>query len=266
MVEKHQNFPNGLEAFFLIVMLFAAEYLAGAALYDMNGTLSMNPLDLGGMTTLLAHACVFTAVMQYRGLRYRQLFHSSSSTVAATLFVLLPAIALTIPALLLLMAVLMKWLMWLLPMSSSQEAMINALGSGGLGAFVVVCVLAPVLEEMFFRGLILRSFLFQYSKWTAIVGSALLFGMAHMNVYQFAVASLLGVVLGWLYERTRSLWPGIAMHAAYNLGWLVLASGKEDFSAGFDVSVTVWGAALLLGAAGTFMLWRLLMAPASVRP
>jgi membrane protease YdiL (CAAX protease family) len=73
-----------------------------------------------------------------------------------------------------------------------------------------------VLEEMLFRGVILRAFLRRYPAGIAIVHSSAIFGLAHLNLYQFLVGLMLGLLLGWLYERTRSLWPCIALHGAYN--------------------------------------------------
>src|SRR5256885_10235848 len=49
------------------------------------------------------------------------------------------------------------------------------------------------------------------------------------NVYQFFGAMLLGLTLGWLYERTRALWPCIALHMSYNVAvtWLAQADRKS---------------------------------------
>jgi hypothetical protein len=50
MAEKNANFPNGFEAVLLVAaVLLMAEFLVGAAFFDMRGFLSMNPEDLGGM-------------------------------------------------------------------------------------------------------------------------------------------------------------------------------------------------------------------------
>jgi membrane protease YdiL (CAAX protease family) len=79
---------------------------------------------------------------------------------------------------------------------------------------------------MLFRGVILRSFLQQYSRTTALLWSSLLFALAHLNAYQFFTALILGIVLGWLYERTRSLWPSILLHAAFNTFVTYLANAE----------------------------------------
>jgi membrane protease YdiL (CAAX protease family) len=68
----------------------------------------------------------------------------------------------------------------------------------GIVPILFSCVAAPVLEEMLFRGVILRGFLRQYSRTFAILWSATLFGIAHLNLYQMATAVVLGIVSGWL--------------------------------------------------------------------
>ena len=255
MSEKNENFPNGFQAFLLVVALFLAEGLVGAALHDMQGLFSMKSRDMGGIVVLLANGCIFTFVMHFRALTYRDLFHSSSSSAKATLFVLLPAILLTLPALVLTISSLVDALVRVVPQSAWEEAMFERMGSGSVSSIVVACILAPVLEEMLFRGVILRSFLRQYSKWSAIVGSAVLFGFAHLNLYQFAVGVVLGTFAGWLYERTRSLLPCIALHATYNSALtFVSLSGTNDSGANpGTTSATSWVAALIFGAAGPFL-------------
>ena len=265
--EKNEKFPNGLEAFFVVVALFAAEFLMGAAFHDMRGWLSLAPAEEGVMVALLGSAVVFTALMHFKNLRYRDLFHSAPSSPAATLFVLTPAIVLTIPALILAMSAVSEVMVRIFPLSSWEVAMFAEMSSGSLAAIIGACILAPMLEEMLFRGIILRSFLHQYSKWSAIVGSATLFGFAHMNLYQFVVAFVLGIVSGWLYERSASLLPCIALHAAYNtsLTVLELAADSASQQSVFMLSPTFWGAAFLLGGAGIVMLRRLLLVPAGPR-
>ena len=75
---------------------------------------------------------------------------------------------------------------------------------------------APIVEELFFRGLVLRSL----SRWlgpvVGIVGSAVVFGLAHFELLQLPGLILFGVILGILADRTGRLGPGIVAHAAFN--------------------------------------------------
>jgi len=93
-------------------------------------------------------------------------------------------------------------------------------GSGPL-AFAVVTLaitLGPALgEELFFRGLLLRSFLRDMPAWAAVSGSAALFGVLHMDPLQGAAAGLMGLYLGYAVLATGSVWPAVAAHGLNNL-------------------------------------------------
>jgi membrane protease YdiL (CAAX protease family) len=79
--------------------------------------------------------------------------------------------------------------------------------------YLAVGLLAPLGEEMVFRGAVLRSLLQWCSKpWVAIAISALIFAAAHMNPAQLPHAFLIGLLLGWLYYRTDSIVPGMVYH------------------------------------------------------
>ena len=94
--------------------------------------------------------------------------------------------------------------------------------------YLVVCILAPLAEEVIFRGAVLRTMLEHWEgskRWTAIIISALLFGIAHMNPAQIPHAFLMGVLLGWIYERSRSLIPCVVLHCANNtIAYLMTAA------------------------------------------
>ncbi|MBQ8046869.1 MAG: CPBP family intramembrane metalloprotease [Prevotella sp.] len=85
--------------------------------------------------------------------------------------------------------------------------------------YLLIGILVPVAEEMVFRGAILRSLLSMFNRqshWVAIVLSAMIFGAVHGNLAQFVHATLLGLLLGWMYYRTESIFPGIVVHWVNN--------------------------------------------------
>lgn len=93
--------------------------------------------------------------------------------------------------------------------------------------YVAIGILAPLAEEIVFRGAILRTLLGMMSKknhWVAIMISAVLFGAAHGNAAQFVNSLLMGLLLGWMYYRTKSLVPGILMHWINNTMAYVLSN------------------------------------------
>ena len=94
---------------------------------------------------------------------------------------------------------------------------------------VLAVVIAPLTEELVFRGLILRGLLGRWRPAAAVTASALLFAATHLNPAQVPVAMLLGLILGWTYVRTRSLGLCVAGHALNNASTYV-----SDFP--FEVS------------------------------
>jgi uncharacterized protein len=97
-----------------------------------------------------------------------------------------------------------------------EEVFRELLASHPIPRFISIVVIAPVAEEMLFRGLIFREFARRYSVPHAIVGSAALFAAFHLNPWQAVVAFPIGVVAAWLVLRTGSIVPGIVLHAALN--------------------------------------------------
>lgn len=93
---------------------------------------------------------------------------------------------------------------------------------GWLGAFMKVAVVAPIVEELIFRGLILQGFRKNYNGFTAVVMSALLFALFHLNPWQFPATFVLGLLLGWIVLRTNSIILAILGHSINN--FLVLLS------------------------------------------
>jgi membrane protease YdiL (CAAX protease family) len=98
------------------------------------------------------------------------------------------------------------------------------------GGYAVICLLAPIAEEMVFRGAALRTLLEwkPERRWLMITLSALLFALAHMNPAQFIHPFLIGLLLGWMYERTGSIIPGIIYHWANNTVAYLLARIYQD--------------------------------------
>lgn len=84
------------------------------------------------------------------------------------------------------------------------------------GGIFVVAIAGPLLEELLFRGAITQALLRRYSPDKAIMFSALLFGVFHINPAQIFPAFLLGLLLAWTYYKSGSLTPCIFMHILYN--------------------------------------------------
>lgn len=81
---------------------------------------------------------------------------------------------------------------------------------------LATCILAPLLEEFFCRGMMLRGMLPQKGARKAILWSAFLFAFMHLNPWQSIPAFIMGIFLGWVYWRTHCLWATIFLHFLNN--------------------------------------------------
>lgn len=97
----------------------------------------------------------------------------------------------------------------------SGDSLTGLLGSRW--GYLAICIFAPLVEELVFRGAILRALLgTMRSHWVAITFSALIFAVVHFNPIQMPHAFFLGLLLGWMYYRTGSIIPGIMLHWVNN--------------------------------------------------
>ena len=88
--------------------------------------------------------------------------------------------------------------------------------------FIVIGLLAPVAEELTFRGLG-YSLLERYGRWVAIVIVGIAFGLAHGLIEALPILVVFGSCLAWLRVRTQSVFPGMLLHATFNSIALIAA-------------------------------------------
>ena len=87
---------------------------------------------------------------------------------------------------------------------------------GGVSALLALVLVAPVTEELLFRGWLLQDLKAQYGERRALVWSSVLFGLVHIEPAAVLYAMLGGLVLGAVALRTKSTLASIAMHAGVN--------------------------------------------------
>ena len=149
----------------------------------------------------------------------------------------------------------------LMPVPREYIEMMKNMAKPNVFSFLSIVVAAPLLEEIFFRGIILEGFLKNYSPKRAILLSAAIFGAIHLNPWQASGAFLIGLLIGWLYWKTRSLIPGIIIHFINNaIAFFVILnfSGEIQTIRGWvGNSTTYWvimGLSALLLVAGIYFL------------
>lgn len=126
-------------------------------------------------------------------------------------------------------------------------------------AFCGMVILVPLCEELLFRAICTRGFVARYGVRRGLLTGAVWFALLHLAPVKLPGMLIAGLVLGWLYWRTKSVWPGVLLHAANNglAFWLAMRTSPEDLS-GFLIDWT-WVltplGALLWGGFG-FQVWR----------
>ena len=114
-----------------------------------------------------------------------------------------------------LFSVALEWLLNLMGLSATAALEAAAITSTGFSMFLYITILGPISEELLFRGFLLRM-LKPWGKQTAILVSALVFGLFHGNVIQVPFAFLVGLVLGYVTVEYSILWA-MVLHIFNNL-------------------------------------------------
>jgi membrane protease YdiL (CAAX protease family) len=105
----------------------------------------------------------------------------------------------------------------------------NLTGALVVASVILAVLIAPVVEETYFRGILFRSIRDRHGFWPGALISGVIFGLVHWVPSPWQDAVLLqsimvftGVALAWIYERRGSLIANIAAHMAFNLVGIVL--------------------------------------------
>ncbi len=114
------------------------------------------------------------------------------------------------------------------------------------------CIIAPITEELFFRGMLLRTF-GRANQRFAIIASSAFFGLAHGNLPQFLLAFLLGIFLAHIDLKHGSLIPSVIVHMFINTSATVL-NYITDHSGSLAVTTVLNMVYLLISLVGLIML------------
>lgn len=86
--------------------------------------------------------------------------------------------------------------------------------------FITASIAAPIFEEIMFRGFLLPSLTRYLPVWSSIVISGVIFAVAHLSLAETIPLATLGIILGIVYTRSRSLLASITVHSLWNSGTL----------------------------------------------
>lgn len=227
-VPSTRPFPTFGRALGLVVLVLVLQVTVGLSLTLLDptsGTYSQHPLALG-LGNVLAFGLVILGATARSGVGFREPYPLPA--VSGRVFVL--TAVLILGTVILVSEVDNLTRLVFPPPTALAEAFEGLLDTGArpFSSFFLLVVVAPVTEELLFRGLILRGFLANYSKRRAILLSALLFAVMHTNPWQFISTFVAGVLLAWLLIETGSLLPCLFAHAVANgTAWLAGLTAVE---------------------------------------
>lgn len=214
MYQKYRDLWDAalyLVLFLLLQMVVMA--IAGAISMGLSGEFTVAAKAIGSMVSSLLAIALFA---------WRRWSQSERSYTRSGLRSSLPwVITLTLGTIVPLM--LLQDLLHL-QLSAEDAQLFKEMVASDYG-FFALSLLAPVAEEMVFRGAVLRKLLDHTGhrrRWLAIALSAAVFAVAHGNMAQGLNALLMGLLLGWMYCRTRNVLPGIVLHWVNNTFAFVL--------------------------------------------
>lgn len=129
------------------------------------------------------------------------------------------------------------------PESLNPFESLTASAWGRLSVAIFAIAVAPILEEFFFRGLIQRSLETRWGTAWGVAGAAGLFAFVHLLPWLLPLHFFLGAAFGFAVVATRSIWTGVALHAANNaVAMLGLPTGGDTP----EPTATVWETGLTL--------------------
>lgn len=219
-------FPNKIQAVGISITLIAVQlliaiFLSLAGLRWEGG----DPL-MYLLITFSSTAIVVRAVLPVMNLTFRDLFHANFNNPSQLIFTTLVPIALITIGLHVLLSNLFNIYYHFFPSETVFTKSLDTMVKSGLLGLLSVCLIAPIAEEIIYRGIILRGLLANYSKHDALFTSAILFSLAHLNPDQLVHTLVLGYFFGWLYIHSYSLWTPIIAHILFNTGAVVMSFGS----------------------------------------
>lgn len=201
-----KSFPTYGQGWALLGVLVIVSIIASLL---MEGANSLTDLNIRDFTFAGSYVLIFGVTLLI-ALRWRG--HSRLNFSAVDSRIYLPLLFVTLSLVLLRLP-----LIELIPMPEWIEELMDDLVDREWVFFIVGAIMAPVLEELLFRGVILDGFLKNSTPLKAILISSLIFGIAHLNPWQFISAFILGLLIGWVYWKTKSLIPCIFIHLVNNV-------------------------------------------------
>lgn len=217
MEEKRKmEYPTIIQALGILAMLLGTGILLTvlfSALTGFSTTYNFNPA-LTGLVNLLSFCIILFYITRKTGLPLEYFTEIRFFNIK----ILIP-ILVTLIGLIIIISEIDNVTQYFFPMPDEVKDIFNQLlniKGNIIPSFIILIIVAPLTEELLFRGIILRGFLKNYPAFKAILIQALFFALIHLNIWQYSSAFIAGIFLGWLYLNTKSWLICFIVHAFFN--------------------------------------------------
>lgn len=255
-----RRFPSIGDLFAMLGIVLGLQIVVGlvGAMVLLVGGRSLAELEPAATGRFLAVTYLFSMLPAYLAIRYyRRARGGEGPLLRFSRRGLNPALLLWAFVLMIAAGIVCEPLLALLPPAAPNVGR-------GLWTIVALVVMAPVLEELICRGVVLGSLRERYGVVTAWLVSSLFFGVLHVQPVLVVNAFVVGLILGFIYIATDSLWSVIILHALNNaIAYLMLVTGNGEqllleMVGNRTVYVLIFIAALAVTAISGYMVWRTL--------
>ncbi|EPY6470336.1 CPBP family intramembrane glutamic endopeptidase [Clostridium sporogenes] len=186
---------------------------------------------------------ILAAYFEYNGSKITYLYIKELGTVVCYIFVIISIIAY-----ILIFGNTIGLLLQNIPQSDLVKSAFDELDNAPLLLqFISLCVIAPIFEEIIYRGIMLEQLNKRCGAVKAILISSLFFGIMHLNVHQAVNGFFIGIVMGFIYIKTDSLMLTMFLHFINNLYCLIAGyiAYLDKIESNFSIVTLVCGVILL---------------------
>jgi membrane protease YdiL (CAAX protease family) len=265
MESSHKGLPKIWQAVLLLIAAFILQIVLSAGIEILHLFISAVPKSSSPVALSVVNIITFAMALTFCFFVFRR--ETVKQFLCLHSFLLITLLPLTAAAigLNIIGSEIDNVLRSFFPMPEFLADIMAGLSFAGIASLVAVGLVAPFTEEFLFRSVIFRGFSERYTVRKAVLVSALLFTVFHLNPYQFFSAFVTGVLLAHILLRTGSIWPCIWLHAAGNSIGVILGNFTnisipgyttiEDLGSGAAQFQPLWFDALgvVLAIAGIIM-------------
>ena len=215
-VKDPDLFPDVFEASFILICLFGLQVVLGHIFYYVFNPFKSGDPSATGIISVLSIGIIISFVISYKNIGYREIVHFSQHSIVKTIGITIIPIIVTCVGFVIVESEANKIIQAVFPMTEYFKSTFARLANGTAVSILTISFVAPIIEELLFRGIFLKAFIEQYTIKKSILVSSLMFAIFHLNIYQFGVAFAFGIFSGWLFIKTCSLFPCILAHFTLN--------------------------------------------------